>query len=85
MADSRNVSDDRAAAGSSGRGAGRRRGVDPFGLIIGFLLLVVAAVGFSGNPFWLLSANIAWIAAGAAAILGVGLVASTLPRGGSKD
>lgn len=65
-------------------GTGRRRGPDVVGLLMGLIFLVVAAVGFSGNPRWLLSGNIAWIAAGAVALVGVALLASTLPRRGAK-
>lgn len=64
---------------------GGRRGTDVGGLLLGMIFLVIAAVGFSGNPWWLLSANIAWIAAGAVALIGVALLASSLPRRGPKD
>jgi hypothetical protein len=52
---------------------------------MGMLFLVVAAVGFSGDPWWLLSANIAWIVAGAVGIVGIALLISTLPRRAPKD
>jgi hypothetical protein len=67
------------------RPTGRRRGPDGVGLLMGMLFLVVAAVGFSGDPWWLLSANIAWIVAGAVGIVGIALLISTLPRRGPKD
>jgi membrane protein YdbS with pleckstrin-like domain len=68
---------------ATGRGADRH-GADVVGLVLGMIFLVIAAVGFTGNLWWL-SANIAWIAAGAVALIGVALLVSTLPRGESKD
>lgn len=79
MAD-RDPSETRATDGSTRR----RRGPDGFGLLMGMLFLVVAAVGFSGDPWWLLSANIAWIIAAAVGVMGIALLVSTLPRRGSK-
>jgi hypothetical protein len=61
-----------------------RHGADVAGLVLGMIFLVVAAVGFTGNPWWLLSANIAWIAAGAVALIGIALLVSTLPRRGPE-
>jgi hypothetical protein len=68
----------------TGRHVGRR-GPDVVGLLMGMIFLAVAAVGFSGDPWWLLSANIAWIAACAVGLMGVALLISTMPRRNSKD
>lgn len=61
-----------------GSDGGRRR-VSITGIVLAVVFLAVAAVGLSGDPFWLLSHGILWAAAGALALLGLGLLASTLP------
>jgi hypothetical protein len=44
------------------------------------LFLGVASVGFAGNTWWLLSGNWKWMAAGVVALVGLAMVASSLPR-----
>ena len=50
------------------------------GIVIALIFLAVASVGFRGDPFWLLTEGTTWVVAGALALVGLGLVASTLPR-----
>ncbi|MEO5833760.1 MAG: hypothetical protein ABJA16_14665 [Nakamurella sp.] len=55
------------------------------GVLLALVFLTVASVGFTGNPFWLLTAGTKWVAAGALAVIGLGLVASTLPKAGRRQ
>lgn len=56
-----------------------RRRVDPLGLVMALLFLLVASVGLSGNTWWLLSGNWTWMAAGAVAVVGLAMVVSSIP------
>ena len=56
-----------------------RRRVSVFGLVVALIFLAVASVGLAGTPFWLFNEGTKWIAAGALALIGLGLLASTLP------
>jgi len=49
------------------------------GIVMALVFLAVASVGFTGNPFWLLNEGTQWVVAGVLALIGLGLVASTLP------
>ena len=49
------------------------------GVVLALVFLAVASAGFTGNPFWLLDEATKWIVAGALALVGIGLVVSTLP------
>ena len=44
-----------------------------------FVFLGIASVGFTGDPFWLFSQATKWIAAGVLALIGIGLLVTTLP------
>lgn len=59
---------------------GTRRHADLFGIVMALLFLGVASVGFAGNTWWLLSGNWKWMAAGVVALVGLAMVASSLPR-----
>lgn len=61
----------------STRRHGRR---DTIGLVIAVLFLIVAASGIGGATWWLVPHLLPWIAAGAAALVGLGLIVSSLPR-----
>lgn len=54
--------------------------VSVVGVVLALMFLTVAAMGFSGDPFWLLNPGTTWVVAGILALLGIGLVASTLPK-----
>ncbi len=58
---------------------GSRRQVDAFGVLMALLFLVVASVGLSGSVWWLLSGHWKWMAAGVVALVGLAMVASSLP------
>ncbi|WP_157970607.1 hypothetical protein [Nakamurella deserti] len=49
------------------------------GIVMALVFLAVATVGFTGNPFWLLDEGTKWVVAGLLALVGLGLVASTVP------
>ena len=56
-----------------------RRRVSWFGVVMAFVFLAIASVGFTGDPFWLFSQATKWIAAGVLALIGIGLLVTTLP------
>ena len=56
-----------------------RRRVNLIGLLFSLIFLSVASVGFTGDPWWLLSSATKWIVAGAVALVGIGLLATALP------
>lgn len=56
------------------------RHADLLGIVLALLFLGVASVGFAGNTWWLLSGNWKWMAAGVVALVGLAMVASSLPR-----
>jgi hypothetical protein len=56
-----------------------RRRVSWFGVVMAFVFLGIASVGFTGDPFWLFSQATKWIAAGVLALIGIGLLVTTLP------
>jgi len=49
------------------------------GVVIAFVFLGIASVGFTGDPFWLFNQATKWIAAGVLALIGIGLLVTTLP------
>jgi hypothetical protein len=49
------------------------------GVVLALVFLTIAAAGFTGDPFWLLNQGTKWVVAGVLAVVGLGLVASTLP------
>jgi hypothetical protein len=49
------------------------------GIALSLVFLCIASVGFTGDPFWLLNEGTKWAVAGVLALIGLGLVASTLP------
>jgi hypothetical protein len=61
----------------------KRRGLDPFTLIIGLGALFVSAVAFSGDTSWISAIDPRWLLAGGAVLVGVLLLVGTLrrPRG----
>ena len=56
---------------------GRR--ISWIGVIIAAVFLGIASVGFTGDPFWLFNQATKWIAAAVLALIGLGLLATTLP------
>lgn len=58
---------------------GSRRRADTLGIVMALLFLAVASLGITGNVWWLLSGNWAWMAAGAVALIGVAMVLSSIP------
>lgn len=56
-----------------------RRRVSITGIILALVFLAIASVGWTGDPFWLLNEGTKWVAAGVLALIGLGLVATTLP------
>jgi hypothetical protein len=57
-----------------------RRRISFTGIVFALVFLSIASIGVTGNPFWLLNEGTKWIAAGVLALIGIGLVATTLPR-----
>jgi hypothetical protein len=62
-----------------------RRGVNPIGLFFALAFLAVAAVGFSGDPWWLFNSATKWVIAGAVAVVGISLLATALPGRNRKN
>lgn len=56
-----------------------RRRVDIISLVVAIVLLAVAAIGIGGDTWWLIPNLLPWLIAGAAAAVGLGLIASSLP------
>jgi len=54
-------------------------------LVLSLVFLAVASVGFSGDPFWLLNTGTKWMVAGVVALIGVGMLISSLPRGRNRS
>lgn len=63
----------------STRVATTRGRVSLTGIVISLVFLCIASAGFTGDPFWLINAGTKWAVAGVLALIGLGLVASTLP------
>ncbi|MEO7124632.1 MAG: hypothetical protein ABI382_08425 [Nakamurella sp.] len=61
---------------------GKRRSTDIVALIAAFVLLAIAAIGISGDTWWLIPHLLPWAAAGVVALTGLGLIVSSLPRRG---
>lgn len=57
----------------------RPRRTDTIGLVLAVILLAIAAIGIGGDTWWLIPNLLPWAAAGVAALVGLGLVASSLP------
>ena len=55
------------------------RRVDVVGVVISLVLLTVASVGLTGDPWWFLQSAVKWILAGAIALIGLGLLLGSLP------
>lgn len=72
-----NDHDDPTARSESGS-ASRR--LDLTTLILALVLLGVALIGLSGQTWWLIPNLMPWLIAGAVALIGLGLIVSTLPR-----
>lgn len=62
-----------------------RRRTDALGILMAILFLGVASVGLTGNTWWLLTGNWKWIAAGVVAVIGIAMVASSLPVRRGRD
>lgn len=54
--------------------------VNVIGVVMSLVFLIVASVGLTGNPWWLLDPGAKWLVAGVIALIGLGLVTSALPR-----
>lgn len=55
------------------------RRVDVVGVVMSLVLLTVASVGLTGDPWWFLQSAVKWIIAGAIALIGLGLLVGSLP------
>lgn len=62
-----------------GNRAPARRQVNVIGVVMSLVFLVVASIGLTGNPWWLIDSAAKWIVAGAIALVGLGLLATALP------
>lgn len=62
------------------KGARRRSGRDTLSLVAAAVLLVIAVAGIGGAHWWLVPHLMPWLAAGVAALIGVGLIVGSLPR-----
>lgn len=69
-------------AGDDSRTTTRRR-ADGIGLGFAALFLVIAVSGIGGGTWWLIPGLLPWLAAGVATAIGLGLIASSLPRRGA--
>jgi hypothetical protein len=58
----------------------RRTGrTDVISLVVAAILLVIAAIGIGKQTWWLIPNLLPWAAAGVAALIGLGLIVSSLP------
>jgi hypothetical protein len=60
-------------------GASQSRRTDLISLVIAVILLVIAGIGIGGQTWWLIPNLLPWIIAGIAALVGLGLIVSSLP------
>ena len=60
------------------------RRVNLLALLTALIFLGIASVGFSGNLWWAFNSGTKWMIAGLVAVVGVGMLASALPRGGAR-
>lgn len=58
------------------------RRIDVVGVVLSLVLLTVASVGLTGDPWWFLQSAVKWMVAGAIALIGLGLLVGSLPRRG---
>ncbi len=56
-----------------------RRRVNVIGVLMSLVFLTVASVGLTGDPWWLVDSAAKWIVAGVIALVGLGLLVSSLP------
>lgn len=52
---------------------------DPISLVVAVILLAIAAIGIGSQTWWLIPNLLPWAAAGVAALVGLGLIVSSLP------
>lgn len=57
-----------------------RRPIDIVALLAAFALLAIAAIGISGSTRWVIPHLLPWAGAGVVALVGLGLILSSLPR-----
>ena len=55
------------------------RRIDIVGVVLSLVLLTVASVGLTGDPWWFLQSAVKWVVAGAIALIGLGLLFGSLP------
>lgn len=55
------------------------RRVSVTGIALALIFLSVASVGMTGDPFWMLNEGTTWVAAAVLGLIGLGLVATTVP------
>jgi putative Mn2+ efflux pump MntP len=67
-------------AEQAGEPRSARSRVSIIGLLFAVAFFAVASVGFTGDPWWLLSEATKWVVAGIIAVVGVGLLVSALPH-----
>ena len=56
------------------------RRVDVMGVVLSLVLLTVASVGLTGDPWWFAQSAVKWVVAGAIAVIGLGLLLGSLPN-----
>lgn len=57
-----------------------RRPIDIVALLVAFALLAIAAIGISGTTRWVIPNLLPWAGAGVVALVGLGLILSSLPH-----
>ncbi|AZI58639.1 hypothetical protein EH165_11345 [Nakamurella antarctica] len=62
----------------------RKAGVSVAGLVFALAFACIASVGITGDPWWLLNQGTKWVAVGLLAVVGIGLVLTTLPGRGKR-
>ncbi len=66
-------------ADRSGAAPVEHRRVSVIGILFAVVFLAVASVGFTGDPWWLLTSATRWAVAAVVAVVGLSLLASALP------
>ena len=56
-----------------------KRRVDPIGIVMALVFAVLASMGLTGQPWWVLDSAAEWLVAGGLALIGAGLLASSIP------
>lgn len=60
-------------------GAPQQHRTDLISIVFAVILLVIAGIGVGGQTWWLIPNLMPWVIAGVAAMVGLGLIISSLP------